>query len=125
MSVPPFVSLTVSTLILGFIIYGISQRRKRRIHIPVMLGCFVADLTLLLLVDLSEGALKQVRSESELSFPLQVHLWFSVPMLLAYLLALFTGYHRRHGRLKRTHFINACCFLTLRLGNWITAFFVT
>ena len=123
MEISPLISRILSTIIFAFIIFGVTQRRNRKVHIPTMVSCFVADITLLLFVELSRGAIERVQA-GELPLILRIHLLFSVPMVGSWLLALFAGYHRRKGRLVKLHFINACLFLTLRTGNWITAFFV-
>lgn len=115
-------TLAASTIILAAIFFGVSQRRRRHIHIPTMLSCFVADMTLLVIVELNRDAiLVATRSSRPI---VHVHVALSVATLLGWLFALFSGNLRRRGRLVRAHRYNAILFLLFRTGNWITAFFV-
>ncbi|MFQ5654591.1 MAG: hypothetical protein ACE5GW_07655 [Planctomycetota bacterium] len=118
----PYVALSLSTVVLVAIIFAVTQRRRRRIHIPMMVACFVADFILLLAVELSREAVKEALTSE--SWMVRIHVIISVPMLLSWFFALYTGYQRRVGRRVKAHFVNAWVFLVLRALNWVTALFV-
>ncbi|MGE3165780.1 MAG: hypothetical protein AB7O52_12790 [Planctomycetota bacterium] len=115
-------NLIASTIIFGGLIFGVLQRRNRRIHIPTMISCFVADVLLVLVIELNREAVHQATTTRD-PF-LQFHVAVSVSAVVLYVGALITGLQRRHGRMVRAHRINAVLFLFCRGTNWVTAFFV-
>ena len=116
------VSLAISTVILITIYYGVSQRKNRRRHVPIMLGCGIADILLVLAIIAWRKALpKAMEAETTI---LRVHLVFSIPALLLWFTAFYTGWRRKRGECVRVHKWNAIAFLVARTGNWVTSFFV-
>ena len=119
----PYLSLGLNTIILGFIIFGVTQRRNRRVHVPVMLGCFVADLALVVMVELTRQVF-YTTFYAEKSLILKVHLCFSIPLVGVWIAQVILGFMRLKGRMVRAHRVTAVILLILRTGNCITAFFV-
>lgn len=115
-------TLTASTVIFAGILFGVWNRKNRRIHIPMMLGCFVADMLLVLVIELNRQAIAQATSTTD-SF-LRFHIAVSVSAVVCYFVALVTGFRRRKGKLVLAHRVNAILFLFFRGTNWATAFFV-
>jgi len=124
-SVPPLfvtVSLMVSTVILLSINYGVSQRKNRDRHIRVMVSCAIADILLVLAIVYFRRALpKAMEADTTI---LRVHLAFSIPALLLWFTALWSGMQRKKEKYMRFHRWNAISFLVVRTGNWVTSFFV-
>jgi len=116
------VSLVLSTLVLIGIGVGVAFRRHRRIHIPLMIGCGIADISLVLAIVLVRRALPTALEAD--TAVLRVHLAFSIPALLGWGTAFVSGAMRCRGRWKRFHRWNAVGFLVCRTGNWVTSFFV-
>lgn len=114
-------SLVASTVILAFIFFGVSQRRRPRVHIPVMLSCCAADLTMVLFIELNRGAVEKALVADGL---LRFHVIVSVIAVVCWGVALFTGWKRRQGKCRRLHLANALVFLVCRTTNWATSFFI-
>lgn len=115
-------NLAASTIIFAALIFGVLQRRNRRVHMTTMICCFIADVLLVLVIELSRQAIDAAVSQPD---PLlRFHVAVSVCAVFCYVVALFTGLQRRHGRWVRTHRVNAAFFLLCRSANWVTAFMV-
>lgn len=116
------VSLAISTLILIAIFYGVAQRKNRRRHVPIMVGCGIADIILVLAIIVWRHALpKAMEADTTI---LRIHLAFSIPALLLWFTAFYSGVRRKKGKCVGFHRANAILFLIARTGNWITSFFV-
>ncbi len=116
------VSLVISTLILITIFYGVSQRKNRRRHVPIMVGCGIADILLVVAIIGMRRALPQAM-EADTAI-LRIHLAFSIPALLLWFSAFYSGFMRKKGKCVGFHKFNAIAFLVARTGNWVTSFFV-
>jgi len=117
----------VSTAIVQRLVYGLWNRARPRIHIPVMVTCFVVDVLNVLVIELSRGAVEKSIDEfsrggvSLLGF----HIFVSVVALLAYGVAVVTGTRLyRKGVGRGFHRLNAAVFLVARLANYVTSFMV-
>jgi hypothetical protein len=116
----------VSTAILIALGVGLAFRRRNpRVHLRIMTACFVADLALVLWIELSRGAVETVVTQAH---PIVwVHALISTGVLLCYLVMLNLGWRMTHGRaaLRRTHKRMGITFCVLRLLNYATAFVVS
>ncbi len=116
------VSLILSTVILLSIYYGVSQRKNRERHIRIMVSCGIADILLVLAIVYFRRALpKAMEADTTI---LKVHLVFSIPALLLWFTAFWSGIQRKKEKCLRFHRWNAISFLVARTGNWVTSFFV-
>lgn len=115
-------TLIASSVIMGFLIFGVLQRRNRRVHIPTMIGCCIADIALVLVIELNRSAINTATTTTD---PLmRFHVAVSVTAVLCYFVALYTGFRRRRNECLRIHKWNAMLFLFCRSSNWVTSFFV-
>ena len=127
------ISQVAGTLVVGLLAYGLWHRRRPRIHMPVMKACFITDLANVALIEVSGAFLrgqsavaKGVDATITGGSPLLVfHIAVSLLVLVGYGVAWVTGRRlHRTGRGRRTHRINACVFIPVRLANWVTSFMV-
>ena len=115
-----------STLILLLIFFGLIQRHNRRIHVPVMLTAFAADVLLVLVIEISRHAVEKAISHTDDSL-LMFHVIVSTLTLLLYAMLTFLGFRvLRHndGQALIWHRKLAYAFILCRLTNYVTSFWV-
>jgi hypothetical protein len=115
----------LSTLVLIGIGVGLwFRRRNPQYHMPIMVGCFVADVSLVLWIELNRHAVETV--VKSIKPIVLVHAGISLTTIVCYLalLGLGFGLFRGNGRLRLTHKRVGMTFMTFRLLNYATAFFV-
>jgi hypothetical protein len=113
-----------STLILLILVAGILLRRRRGIHVPVMITAFSLDLMLVLAIEIRRGAIKKAISAPP---PLLLfHVIVSVSALLFYAVMFVLGERVRKGeeRLRPWHRRTAWIFATCRVTNYITSWMI-
>ena len=124
----------VNTAMVILIAYGLTQRRRPKVHIPVMLTAFAVDLVNVLIVELVARAKHQGEGAVEAglkamsgsgTFLEQFHIIVSVLCIVGYVVALVTGtrlYRRWVGR--TAHRANAGVFVVTRLASYVTSFWM-
>lgn len=115
----------LSTLVLIGIGVGLwFRRRNPQYHMPIMIACFVADVSLVLWIELNRHAVETV--VKSIKPIVLVHAGISLTTIVCYLalLGLGFGLFRGNGRLRLTHKRVGMTFMTFRLLNYATAFFV-
>jgi hypothetical protein len=126
----PWLAKALNTTSLLLLFFGLWNRRRPRVHIPVMVTCIVLDVGNLLLVELTRGAIHQALSaidqaQKPESWLLYFHFTVSVLFLAGYGVAAASGTKLyRRGRCRRLHKANAVVFLFNRLASYVTSFFV-
>ncbi len=130
---PSWIILQVlNTAMLFVIAYGIAQRRRPRVHMPVMGGAFLGDVILVGLIESrargdGKGAVEQgVDAFSEGGEWIeQFHIIVSVLCILGYVVALVTGLRlQRSGRGRKLHRWNAGIFIVTRLSSYVTSYWM-
>ena len=118
----------VSTLILVALGYGIVQYRNRKIHVPVMLGCFVADVVLVLAIELNRMAVETaINQAAHPTNPLLIfHIAVSLLVIVLYGVLTYLGFGILKGNTQylKAHKHLAHLFIVLRLTNYVTSFMV-
>jgi uncharacterized membrane protein YozB (DUF420 family) len=113
----------LSVGVVALLLYGFSQRRHPRIHIPVMLAAFIADMSLVAVIELSRHAIEQAIHPAP-SMVLRIHIGLSVVTVLLYLIQIGTGWLRwKRGGMK-FHAYTGWTLLVFRLGNLVTSFLI-
>jgi hypothetical protein len=115
----------LSTLVVIGIGVGLWFRhRNPKYHMPIMVACFVADVSLVLWIELNRHAVETV--VKSIKPIVLVHAGISLTTIVCYLalLGLGFGLFRGNGRLRLTHKRVGMTFMTFRLLNYATAFFV-
>jgi len=113
-----------STLVLFILIAGILLRRRRRIHVPVMITAFSLDLLSVLAIEISRGAIKKATSSPP---PLLLfHVIVSVFALLFYVAMFVLGERVRKGaeQLRPWHRRTAWVFGACRATNYVTSWMI-
>ncbi|MGA2882936.1 MAG: hypothetical protein ABSG13_28650 [Bryobacteraceae bacterium] len=113
-----------STLVLLILIAGILLRRRRRIHIPVMITAFSLDLLSVLAIEISRSAIKKATSSPP---PLLLfHVIVSVFALVFYGVMFVLGERVRNGaeQLRPWHRRVAWMFGACRTTNYVTSWMI-
>lgn len=121
---PPAATDGISFLVLLVLVVGLALRRDRSKHPPIMVGAFVADLALVLYLELTRGAID--RASQLASQILTVHVAFAVTTLVANIALLVTGYRIYSGKAagRTTHRRLAWLFMICRVATFLTAFLI-
>lgn len=104
------------------LLVGYGFRRRRRVHVPLMLSAFCIDMGLVVYIELNRHAIKQALHPPG---PLMiVHIAISVAVVVLYFWQIFTGIGKLRGRRCPSHRLTGQIFLFLRFGNLATSFLV-
>lgn len=113
----------MSILACVLILAGVAFRRRRRVHVPLMLTALAIDLTIVAIIEIGRGAVESAKNRMG---PLMaVHIAISVLVLVLYAVQIWTGIRNLRGRRSRWHRAGGITFVVLRLGNLVTSFAVT
>lgn len=113
----------VSIFVCVLLVVGYFNRRKRKIHIPMMLSAFVIDMIIVLIIEFSRGAIKTAQAKMG---PLMIiHIIISVSVILLYIGQIVSGIKKAKGGTCNWHGRTGLILLIARLGNLVTSFMVT
>ncbi len=119
---------SLATLVLVIIAVGLLVRRRRTLHVPLMLSAFVIDMSMLVAIEVSRKAVENaVDAVADHRMPgiLLFHIVVSSVLVVCYFFMLWSGYRLlRRGVGRRRHFVGACAFLICRAINYITSFMI-
>jgi hypothetical protein len=80
-----------SILIYALMVFGITKRRNRKLHIPTMLTVIIWDILLILQIELSRGAVEKASKALTNPLLLNVHVSFATSCVIFYLLLIYSG----------------------------------
>jgi hypothetical protein len=124
----PKVAFDVTNVaIFAVILLGVAWRRRRARHVAIMRSCFVADLLMVLVIELQRGAVQQTIEQAQTLSKglLSFHIAVSVAALVMWIVQLKSGSRILHGGpLGPGHRRGAALFLFFRFTNVVTAFMV-
>ena len=118
----PWIRL-LSVLVFVLLVCGVLARRRKRMHIPLMIIAMAIDVGLVLYLELTRAVVETVVREP-MSVLMYVHILLSVIVLVLYGVQIRTGIANARGRRSPTHAKTMPWLLLMRLGNLITSFFV-
>lgn len=111
----------LSVLVCVLLVVGVLNRRNRRIHIPLMLSCFLIDLGMVLYLEIRRGVVESIPGRPMTPL-LIIHIIISTVVLVLYASQIYTGLQNAKGRRSAWHRRIGVTFLFLRFGNLITSF---
>lgn len=114
----------ISIAVVALLVYGILQRSRPKIHIPVMLTAFVVDVALVLYIELTRDATGQALGWGDLPAMMQVHIFLSTMTVVLYLVQIVSGVIRYRGGAAPYHLYTGIAFMVFRLGNLLTSFLI-
>lgn len=114
-----------SFLIYALMVFGISKRKQRKVHVPTMISVLTWDILLILQIELNRGAVEKAAKALVNPVILNIHVSLAVSCVIFYFLLIFSGrkllkgdqtYRLRHRIFGWTAFI-------LRTLTLITSYF--
>jgi hypothetical protein len=112
----------ISVGVVALLFYGVSQRSRPRIHMPVMALAFLIDLSMVVYIELNRHAIEQaVHPTSGL---MKVHLFCSIVAVLLYPVQIGSGLKKYLWGGVAFHKYTGAAFLFFRVGNLITSFLI-
>lgn len=114
-----------SSLIYLLMIYGITQRKNRKIHVPVMSTVLLWDVLLILQIELSREAVAKAAKAAINPMLLNVHVTFAVLSVVFYVLLVITGRKLLKGKqaMRPKHRVFGWTAFVLRTLTLVTSFF--
>lgn len=116
--------IAYSTAVLALIATGVALRRRRRVHIPIMLSAFVLDVASVLYLQVQRQAVQTAVGKP--TALLTVHVSLAILTIVLYLVVIPAGWRlAATGNGRTLHRRAAMLFLVCRVGTWATSFFTT
>lgn len=114
-----------SICIYSLMIFGISKRKKRSIHVPTMITVITWDILLILQIELGRNAVEKASKALVNPWLLNVHVSFALSCVIFYFLLLFTGRKLLKGenQFRLRHRLFGWTAFILRTLTLITSFF--
>jgi len=113
----------LSILVCIALVIGYANRRRPRLHVPIMLSAFLVDMAMVVYIELDRGAMATARAKMG---PLMVvHIALSCVVILLYLGQIATGVRNLKGTRSRWHRHAGLWLILTRIGNLVTSFLVT
>lgn len=114
-----------SIIIYSLMVYGITKRKNRKIHVPVMSAVLILDVILILQIELGRSAIGKASKAVTNPMLLNVHVTFAVLSVVFYVLLVYTGRKLLRGdnSIKPRHRLFGWTAFVLRSLTLITSFF--
>ncbi len=114
-----------SILVFSLMIYGITKRKNRKIHVPVMKAVIIWDVILILQIELSRSAVLKASKAVTNAALLNIHVSFAILSVVFYVLLLITGSKLLKGQkqFRPKHKLFGWTAFTLRALTLLTSFF--
>jgi hypothetical protein len=114
-----------SIIIYSLMVYGISKRKNRKIHVPTMYTVIIWDVILILQIELGRNAIAKASKAITNPMLLNVHVTFAVLSVVFYFLLLLTGRKLLNGdrSVRARHRQFGWTAFVLRTLTLITSFF--
>jgi len=114
----------LSAFVCFILVIGVLNRRRKRIHIPLMLTAMAIDVGMVLYLEIRRGVVESIPTRP-MTLLLAVHITISVLVLILYGVQVVTGFRNAKGRRSTWHPWIAGLLLPLRFSNLITSFMIT
>lgn len=104
------------------LVVGYWNRRRKRVHIPLMASAFLIDLAVVLYIEITRDAIASAQAKMG---PLMIiHICLSVTTLGLYVAQVVGGIKLARGKPCGWHRRTGLTLLVTRFGNLITSFLV-
>jgi hypothetical protein len=114
-----------SIIIYSLMVFGITKRKKRKIHVPIMSTVLIWDVILILQIELSRNAVAKAAKAVTNPMLLNIHVSFAVLSVVFYVLLVITGRKLLKGdnNIRPRHRLFGWTAMVLRTLTLITSFF--
>jgi len=114
----------LSAFVCVLIVVGLLNRRRKRVHIPLMLSALAIDLGIVLYLEIRRGVVESI-PHRPMTPLLIIHIAISVAVLVLYGFQVYTGIQNAKGRRSAWHPKAATAFVILRFANLATSWMIT
>ena len=113
-----------SVLIYSLMIFGISKRRQRNVHVPTMITVLTWDILLILQIELNRDAVAKAANALKNPAILNIHISLAVSCVVFYVLLIHSGRKLLKGQncYRLRHRIFGWTAFVLRTLTLITSF---
>lgn len=114
-----------SFLVYALMVFGISQRKRRKVHVPTMITVLTWDILLILQIELNRGAIAKASKALINPVLLNIHVSLAVSCVVFYCFLIYTGRKLLLGleSYRLRHRLFGWIAFTLRTLTLITSFF--
>lgn len=114
-----------SILIYSLMVFGITQRKNKKIHVPTMTTVLLWDVLLILQIELSRGAVEKASEAIVNPMILNIHVAFAISSVVFYVLLAITGRKLLAGNeaIRARHRLFGWSAFILRTLTLATSFF--
>ncbi len=114
-----------SFLVYGLMCFGITQRKNRKVHVPVMATALIWDILLILQIELTRSAIDKASKVPSNPMLLNIHVSFAVTSVILYFVLIYTGRKLLKGDndIRSKHKIFGWSAFTFRTLTLLTSFF--
>lgn len=114
-----------SILIYALMVFGITKRHNRKIHVPTMITVLTWDILLILQIELSRNAIAKASKALINPMLLNIHVTLAVSCVVFYFLLIYTGGKLLKGNnhFRVRHRIFGWTAFSLRTLTLLTSFF--
>lgn len=114
-----------SFLIYALMIFGITKRKQRKVHVPTMIAVILWDIILVLQIELNRGAVEKASKAMINPLILNIHVSLAVSCVIFYCLLIYSGRKLLKGenKFRNRHKLFGWTALILRTLTLITSFF--
>jgi uncharacterized membrane protein YozB (DUF420 family) len=114
-----------SFLVYSLMVFGISKRKQRKIHVPTMIAVLTWDILLILQIELNRKAVEKAVKALVNPIILNVHVSLAVSCVVFYFLLIYTGKKLLAGdkNFRARHRLFGWTAFALRTLTLITSFF--
>lgn len=113
----------ISAFVCVLIVVGVLNRRRKRLHISLMVSALVIDVGIVLYLELARAVIESIPGR-EMTGLLIFHIALSCLVLVLYGCQVYTGIKNARGQRSAWHAKIPPWFITARFGNLITSYFV-
>jgi|GEM_PF-404163 len=115
-----------NALIVGLMLWGLKERRKKSLHVPIMVSAIVWDVLLVLQIELSRHAIATASQVVANPMILNIHVGLAVTTVVLYAPVAYLGNQLKNGKRpewRGTHRILGIITFVFRLLTFATSFF--
>ncbi len=114
----------ISAFVCVLIVLGVLNRRRKKVHIPLMVSALAIDLGIVLYLELTRALIESIPNRPMTGL-LIFHITLSCIVLALYGCQVYTGIKNARGQRSAWHARIPIWFILARFGNLITSYFVT
>ncbi len=112
----------LSIVVYVIILVAFANRKRVKVHVPMMAAAFVIDVAMVLYIELTRHAIETAVGPT--SPVMKIHIALSVITVVLYVGQIITGIKKAKGQTSAWHGKAGAIFLLARLGNLITSFLI-